>query len=181
MSKETEKAAVAPSETWLDKGRATINFSSLQRGFLAQVEALLTASPDADQPVTPSAVLAHVCAIAQEDLLRDGLVDEPPSKTTRELLREGKAVVSAKVAAEAPAAGAKGEAPAGSGEGDEDAAKLLTPPSAAPLKFKGQCRGCQRDMGAGEPGWPRPGLGQLGTCCKDRLDDFLAGRLPAPA
>ena len=63
-------------------------------------------------------------------------------------------------------------------ESETDAAGVRAPQWRS-LAFASPCKGCKRRLAKGEEGLPKRGLGAIGRCCEDKVDDFLAGKLEA--
>ena len=83
-----------PAKSWLEKDRLSVVFPGWQRDYAAEIEALLQASPAAEKPVTPAAVVGMIFELSQAHAVHLGLVVDPPVKTAAEVLGEGRAALS---------------------------------------------------------------------------------------
>ena len=171
-----------PAVKWYQTGRITISLSGEQRELMAQLHALLEASPDAEKPVTPTVIFWAIVEIAQDVLVKDGTIVLRERKSASQLLREGKAATVAEGSAETVSDGGSAGVPGGSAVGDHDDADepQMTPPDWRPLQYKANCKGCGEDLKQGDVGLYKKGYGALGkACCEAKAQAFLQGALAA--
>ena len=144
-----------PAKSWLEKDRLSVVFPGWQRDYAAEIEALLQASPAAEKPMTPAAVVGMIFELSQAHAVHLGLVVDPPVKTAAEVLGEGRAALSG----EGPKSGA------GSDAAEQSAAGGSAPVSLAPVRAPITAQRADRCHFCSKP-----------TAVKDEIVDLGEGR-----